>query len=101
MEEKEILEQQELTTEGRFPCRFPGYKKSLKYNAKTKKNHELSNMEKTRKAQKPDCFHHIFAEVVDAFVFLLCHIDSEQAGWNQTATNSCKKGTKIPFNDDT
>jgi len=29
-------------------------------------------MEKTRKAQKLDCFHHIFAKVVNAFVLLLC-----------------------------
>ena len=54
-----------------------------------------------RKAQKPDCLHHIFAKVVEAFVFLLCHRNSEQAGWNQTATNSCKKGTNIPFYEDT
>ena len=27
-------------------------------------------MEKMRKAQKLDCFHHIYAKVVDAFVFL-------------------------------
>ena len=54
-----------------------------------------------RKAQKLDCLHHTYAKGVDAFVFLLCERDSEQAGWNQTATNSCKKGTNIPFNEDT
>ena len=67
---------------------------------KQEKNPELSNMEKTREAQKPDCLHRIFAKVVDAFVFLLCHRDSEQAGSNQTATNSDKEGTNIPFNED-
>ena len=54
-----------------------------------------------RKAQKHDCLHHTYAKVVDAFVFLLCHRDIEQAGWNQTLTNSWKKGTNIPFNEDT
>ena len=33
-EEKDILTQQELTAEGRFPCRFPGCNKSFKYNGK-------------------------------------------------------------------
>ena len=54
----------------------------------------ISSMEKMRKAQKLDCLHHTYAKVVDAFVFLLYHRDSEQAGWNQTATNN-------PFNEDT
>ena len=40
-EEKDILQQQELTAEGRFPCRFPGCNKSFKYNGKTRSNHEL------------------------------------------------------------
>ena len=42
-EEKDILQQQELTAEGRFPCRFPGCNKSFKYNGKTRSNHELSH----------------------------------------------------------
>lgn len=42
-EEKDILQQQELTAEGRFPCRFPGCNKSFKYNGKTRRNHELSH----------------------------------------------------------
>lgn len=42
-EKKDILQQQELTAEGRFPCRFPGCNKSLKYNGKTRRNHELSH----------------------------------------------------------
>ena len=33
-EEKDILQQQELTAEGRFPC---------KYTGKTRRNHELSH----------------------------------------------------------
>ena len=46
--------------------------------------------------------HHIapFFIIFDVF-FLLCDTDSKQAGWNQSATNSCKKGTNIPFNQDT
>ena len=58
-------------------------------------------MEKMRKANKLDCLHYTYAKIVHAFVFLLCQRGSEQAGWNQTATNSCKKGTNIPFNEDT
>ena len=42
-EEKDILQQQELTAEGRFPCRFPGCNKSFKYSGKTRRNHELSH----------------------------------------------------------
>ena len=42
-EEKDILQQQELTAGGRFPCRFPGCNKSFKYNGKTRRNHELSH----------------------------------------------------------
>ena len=42
-EEKDILQQQELTAEGRFPCRFPACNKSFKYNGKTRRNHELSH----------------------------------------------------------
>ena len=42
-EENDILQQQELTAEGRFPCRFPGCNKSFKYNGKTRRNHELSH----------------------------------------------------------
>ena len=38
-EEKDILQQQELTAEGRFPCRFPGCNKSFKYNGKARRNH--------------------------------------------------------------
>ena len=37
------MQQQELTAEGRFPCRFPGCNKSFKYNGKTRRNHELSH----------------------------------------------------------
>lgn len=40
-EEIDILQQQELTAKGRFPCRFPGCNKSFKYNGKTRRNHEL------------------------------------------------------------
>ena len=40
-EERGILAQQQLTAEGRFPCRFPGCQKSFKYNGKARRNHEL------------------------------------------------------------
>ena len=40
-EEIDILQQQEVTAKGRFPCRFPGCNKSFKYNGKTRRNHEL------------------------------------------------------------
>jgi len=33
-EERDVLQRQELTAEGRFPCRFPGCSKSFKYNGK-------------------------------------------------------------------
>ena len=42
-EERDILQQQELTAEGRFPCRFPGCSRSFKYNGRTRRNHELSH----------------------------------------------------------
>lgn len=42
-EERDILQQQELTAEGRFPCRFPGCNKTFKYNGKTRRTHELSH----------------------------------------------------------
>ena len=42
-EERDILQQQELTAEGRFPCRFPGCSWSFKYNGRTRRNHELSH----------------------------------------------------------
>lgn len=42
-EERDVLQRQELTAEGRFPCRFPGCSKSFKYNGKTRRNHELSH----------------------------------------------------------
>lgn len=42
-QEKEVLQQQELTPEGRFPCRFPGCSRSFKYNGKARRSHELSH----------------------------------------------------------
>lgn len=42
-EERDILQQQELTPEGRFPCRSPGCDKSFKYNGKARRNHEMSH----------------------------------------------------------
>ena len=42
-EKDDLLQQQTLTPEGRFPCRFPGCDKSFKYNGKSRQNHELSH----------------------------------------------------------
>ena len=73
----------------------------VKYNAKTRRTHELSDIKKMRKAQKLDCLHHVYATVVAAFVFQLSHRYTEQVGWNQTAINSGEKGINIPFDEDT
>ena len=42
-QEREILSQQDLTPDGRFPCRFPGCERTFKYNGKSRKTHELSH----------------------------------------------------------
>ena len=42
-QEKDILQQQELTPDGRFPCRFPSCTRSFKYNGKARRSHELSH----------------------------------------------------------
>ena len=42
-ERDEILNRQELTPEGRFPCRYPGCERSFKYNGKSRRTHELTN----------------------------------------------------------
>ena len=42
-QEKDILQQQELNPDGRFPCGFPSFTPSLKYNGKARRSHELSH----------------------------------------------------------
>ena len=42
-EERAALQRQELTPDGRFPCRFSGYDKSFKYNGKSRKKHEAAH----------------------------------------------------------
>ena len=42
-ERDEILNRQELTPEGRFPCRYPGCERSFKYNGKSRRTHELTH----------------------------------------------------------
>jgi len=42
-EKDDLLQQQQLTPEGRFPCRFPGCDKSFKYNGKSRRSHELAH----------------------------------------------------------
>jgi len=40
---QDVLDQQQLTADGRFPCRFPGCKRSFKYDGKSRRSHELSH----------------------------------------------------------
>ena len=42
-QENDILQEQELTPDGRFPCRFPSCTRSFKYNEKAGRSHELSH----------------------------------------------------------
>jgi len=42
-EREDIVNQQELTDDGRFPCRFEGCPSSFKYNGKSRRNHELTH----------------------------------------------------------
>ena len=42
-EKENLLGQQNLTPDGRFPCRFPGCSSSFKYNGKSRRNHELKH----------------------------------------------------------
>ena len=42
-QENDILQEQELTPDGRFPCRFPSCTPSFKYNEKAGRSHELSH----------------------------------------------------------
>ena len=42
-ERQDILDSQQLTSDGRFPCRFQGCKRSFKYDGKSRKKHEMSH----------------------------------------------------------
>ncbi|XP_022806485.1 uncharacterized protein LOC111343567 [Stylophora pistillata] len=42
-ERRNVLNNQGLTPDGRFPCRFPGCKSSFKHNGKARRNHELAH----------------------------------------------------------
>ena len=42
-ERDEVLNHQQLTPDGRFPCRFPGCERSFKYNGKSRRAHELAH----------------------------------------------------------
>ena len=42
-QEKDVLQQQKLTPDGRFPCRFPSCTRSFKYNGKARRSNELSH----------------------------------------------------------
>jgi len=40
---QDLMDQQELTPDGRFPCRFLNCNRSFKYNGKSRRRHELSH----------------------------------------------------------
>jgi len=42
-EKEDILNNQQLTADGRFPCRVPGCGKSFKYDGKRRRDHELTH----------------------------------------------------------
>lgn len=42
-EKENLLRQQKLTPDGRFPCRFPGCTSSFKYDGKSRRSHELKH----------------------------------------------------------
>ena len=42
-EQLQVLVRQELTVDGRFPCRFQGCTRTFKQNGKARRNHELSH----------------------------------------------------------
>lgn len=52
-ERDDLLQQQTLTPEGRFPCGFPGCDKSFKYNGKSRRNHELSHEPPVQVEEEP------------------------------------------------
>lgn len=52
-QDKDFLEQQELTPNGRFQCRFPGCDRSFKYNGKCRRTHELSHDPPVEIAEDP------------------------------------------------
>lgn len=42
-EQEDMLKRQELTADGRFPCRSQGCDKSFKYDGKRRRDHELTH----------------------------------------------------------
>ena len=42
-EKNDAVNNQELTSDGRFPCRSPGCNKSFKYDGKRRRDHQLTN----------------------------------------------------------
>jgi hypothetical protein len=42
-EKETLLNQQQLTPDGRFPCRFQGCSKSFKYDGKSRRKHEVNH----------------------------------------------------------
>ena len=52
-EKDNVLQQQKLTPEGTFPCRFQGCEKSFKYNGKSRRSHELSHEPPVQVEEEP------------------------------------------------
>ncbi len=90
-ERENLMSRQQLTPEGRFPCRFKGCPKSFKYNGKSRRTHELthdpppsiseqilesvpnlsaprSSLEKTE--AKDDIFNYNCSLLTDGFLFM-------------------------------
>ena len=90
-EREDIVNQQELTADGRFPCRFAGCKASFKYDGKSRRKHELTHdpppavdnvitypqkskpkpsEDKNKKEQEDDIFNYNCAILTDGLFFL-------------------------------
>lgn len=88
-EREDLVNEQELTQEGRFPCRFQGCNSSFRYNVKSRRNHELTHdpppdipeqqMSSSSSKRKPlsekaskkdDMFDYNCALLSDGFLFL-------------------------------
>ena len=53
-EKENLLNQQKLTPDGRFPCRFPGCNSSFKYDGKSRRTHELKHDPPVQLEQQPN-----------------------------------------------
>jgi len=88
-EKENLVDQQQLTEDGRFPCRFEGCSMSFKYNGKSRKNHERSHdppvevqehelklspskpeVKKSKTSNQDDVFNYNCALLADGFLYL-------------------------------